>query len=305
MDLHSHTTASDGSLTPEQLVIQAARQGLRVLAITDHDTTEGLPPAMSEARRWDITIVPGVEISTISGPDEIHLLGYFVDLEDAALQALLARTRQARWDRARKMLARLADLGFPLEWERLSKIADGSASIGRPHVAATMLEAGYIDSFHEAFDLWIGRDRPAYVERYKLSPEEAIQLVRQSGGLPVLAHPYFCTRRGECTAALDLGRWLPKLRAAGLEGIESYYPRYTRSVNRHLLRLAIEHGLLITGGSDFHGGLLGHGLGSVDVPWAVWEGLERRHLLKGSIDRTQVEMRADRVPTLSPSRIAT
>ena len=305
MDLHSHTTASDGSLSPEQLVIQAARQGLRVLAITDHDTTEGLPPAMSEARRWDLTVVPGVEISTISGPEEIHLLGYFVDLGNVALQELLARTRQARWDRAQKMLARLADLGLPLEWERLSEIASESASIGRPHVAATMLEAGYVGSFNEAFDMWIGRGRPAYIERYKLAPEEAIQLVRQSGGLPVLAHPYFCTWRGECTAALDLGHWLPRLRAAGLEGIEAYYPRYTRSLNRKLLGLAIEHGLLITGGSDFHGGLLGQGLGSVDVPWAVWEGLERRNRLEQPTVRSQVEVRADQHPAMSPSRIAT
>jgi predicted metal-dependent phosphoesterase TrpH len=140
-----------------------------------------------------------------------------------------------------------------------------------------LLEAGHVSSYDEAFDLWIGRGRPAYVERYKLEPEEAIQLVRRSGGLAVLAHPYIYDRQGEQKTGLDLKRWLPRLRDAGLEGLEIYYPNYPRRTSRHLLALAIQHGLLITGGSDFHGGILGNGLGNVAVPWAAWEGLQRRH----------------------------
>jgi predicted metal-dependent phosphoesterase TrpH len=248
-----------------------------VLAITDHDTTEGVPPAQAEAQRWDITVVPGVEISAISGREEIHLLGYFVDPDHPGLQALLARTRQARWERAQEMLVRLDKLGLPVEWERVVEKSGGGGSIGRPHVAATLLEAGHVSSYDEAFTLWIGRDRPAYVERYKLTPEEAIRLVVKSGGLPVLAHPYIFNRAGEQKAGLDLKRWLPRLRDAGLEGIEVYYPNYPRHTSRRLLVLAIDHGLLPTGGSDFHGGMLGYGLGSVAVPWAAWEGLERRH----------------------------
>jgi predicted metal-dependent phosphoesterase TrpH len=217
------------------LVARAASLGIEVLAITDHDTTEAIPAALAEAQRWSIRVVPGVEISTISGREEIHLLGFFVDLANAELQALLARTRETRWERAQEMLARLANLGFPVDWERVIEISRGTSSIGRPHVAASLLEAGHVNSWDEAFDLWIGRDRPAYVERYKLEPEAAIQLVRRSGGLAVLAHPFIYNRNGERKAGLDLGRWLPRLREAGLEGIEVYYPNYTRKVRRQLL----------------------------------------------------------------------
>jgi predicted metal-dependent phosphoesterase TrpH len=277
VDLHCHTIASDGGLKPEELVALAAGQGIQVLAITDHDTTAGVPAALAEARRQGITLVPGVEISTISGNEEIHLLGYFVNPDHPELQALLARTREARRERAQKMLARLGKLGLSVEWERLLEIASRSSSIGRPHVAAALLEAGHVGSYDEAFDLWIGRSRPAYVERYKLTPEEAIELIGSSGGLSVLAHPYIYARTGECRNGLDLQRWLPRLRGAGLEGLEVYYPNYPRRVSRRLLSLAIKHGLLISGGSDFHGGILGNGLGNVAVPWAAWEGLERRH----------------------------
>jgi predicted metal-dependent phosphoesterase TrpH len=276
IDLHSHTTASDGSLSPEELVALAASLGIEVLAITDHDTTRGVPAAQAAAKRRNVTIVPGVEISTISGREELHLLGYFVNPGDPELQALLARTQEARRTRAQQMSVRLAKMGLPIEWERVVAIAGETSSIGRPHVAATLLEAGHVSSYDEAFSLWIGRDCPAYVERYKLSPEDAIQLIQRSGGLSVLAHPYAYSRHGECKKSLDLKRWLPRLRDAGLEGIEIYYPNYPRRVNRHLLALAIQYGLLITGGSDFHGGMLENGLGSVAVPWAVWEGLERR-----------------------------
>ncbi len=263
-------------MTPGELVARAARLGIEVLGITDHDTTDGIPQALVEARKWGITVVPGVEISTISGAEEIHLLGYFVDAEHAELQALLTCTRQARWERAQRMLDRLAKLGLPIEWERVVEVSGGGGSIGRPHVAATLLEAGHVDSYDEAFTRWIGRGCPAYVERYKLTPAEAIELISSSGGVAVLAHPHICRRNGECKASLDLGAWLPRLRDAGLEGLEVYYPNYPRSTSRQLLALAIKHELVITGGSDFHGGMLGNGLGNVHVPRAAWEGLERR-----------------------------
>jgi predicted metal-dependent phosphoesterase TrpH len=279
VDLHCHTTASDGGLSAHELVAQAAGLGIEVLAITDHDTTEGVPAALAEAQRHEIVVVPGVEISAVSGREEIHLLGFFVDPEDGELQTLLGRAREARRVRAKQMLDRLAELGLPIEWDRLIEVSGGSGSIGRPHVATTLLEAGHVSSYDEAFDLWIGRDGPAYVERYKLSPQEAVGLLKRSGGLPVLAHPYIYSRNGERRLALDLRHWLPRLREAGLEGIEVYYPNYPAAARRQLLALAVEHGLLITGGSDFHGGVLGNGLGGVAVPWAVWEGLERRHRL--------------------------
>jgi len=200
-----------------------------------------------------------------------------VDLQDQELQSLLRRTREARRERAQQMVERLGDLGLPIKWERLLEISGGQGSIGRPHVATTLLEAGLVSSWDEAFELWIGRGCPAYVERYKLAPEEAIQLVRASGGLPVLAHPYLFTRQGEQKGGLDLDRWLPRLRDAGLEGIEAYYPHCPRGISRQLLTLAVQYGLLISGGSDFHGSMMGNGLGGTAVPWAAWEGLERRH----------------------------
>jgi predicted metal-dependent phosphoesterase TrpH len=284
-------------------VARAASLGIEVLAITDHDTTGGLPAGLAEGQRCGIAVVPGVEISTISEREEIHLLGYFVDPDNAELEAILARTREARWERAQKMLDRLAKLGLPIEWQRVTEIAGESGSIGRPHVAATLLEAGHVSSWDEAFELWIGRDRPAYVERYKLSPEEAIQLVRRSGGLPVLAHPYIYDRKGKCKATLDLTRWLPRLRQAGLEGIEVYYPNYPHRVCQRLLTLAIRYGLLITGGSDFHGGMPGNELGSVAVPWAAWMGLERRHRLSRAELARQAQAKARSGQIASASQV--
>lgn len=298
--MHSHTTASDGGLTSKELVARAASLGIEVLAITDHDTTAGVPAALAEAERMGITLIPGIEISTVSGREELHLLGYFVNPDNEELQTLLARARVARQERAKKMVIRLADMGLSVEWEQVIEMAHGSASIGRPHLAATLVAAGFVSSVKEAFTLWIGRGCPAYVERYKLSPEEAIQLVRRSGGVPVLAHPYIYSRRGTCKGGLDLRHWLPRLRDAGLEGIEAYYPHYAHRVNRHLLTMAIKHDLLITGGSDYHGGMVGNGLGSIAVPWAAWEGLRRRHRLLQTGFEQRLQSPCKRQP-LSPS----
>jgi 3',5'-nucleoside bisphosphate phosphatase len=277
VDLHCHTAASDGSLSPEALVARAGSQGLEVVGITDHDTTSGLDAALAAGRTHGVTVVPGVEISAVTESEEVHLLGYFIDRENPELRAMLTRTCDARRERAREMLARLTQLGLPLDWERLLEVAGEGTAIGRPHVAAMLLEAGHIESWEEAFERWIGRDCPAYVERYKLSPEEAIALVRRSGGLPVVAHPYIYSRQGERRHGLNLKSWLPRLCEAGLAGIEIYYPNYPREASRHLLSLAIKHRLAITGGSDFHGGNAGSALGSVYVPWAAWQGLLRRH----------------------------
>ncbi len=201
------------------------------------------------------------------------------------------------------MLGRLATLGLPVEWQRLVEIA-GAGSVGRPHVAATLLEAGHVGTWDEAFDLWIGRGRPAYVERYKLTPQDAIQLVRRSGGLPVLAHPFVYSRSGECRKSMDLQYWLPRLREAGLEGIEVYYSNYPHRVSRRLLELAIQHGLLPTGGSDFHGGRAGSGLGRVAVPWAAWQGLQRRYRVNQARAARQIETQAGLAQDLAANQVS-
>ena len=219
------------------------------------------------------------------------------------MQALLVRTRDRRRERAEQMLARLSELGLPVAWEQVLDHCGPGRSVGRAHVAMAMIEAGHVSSFDEAFALWIGRDCPAYVERFKLSPEEAVALVCRSGGVPVLAHPYSFSRDGICRSSLDLKHWLPRLRAAGLMGIEAYYPRYSHRTSRRLLALAVDHDLVITGGSDFHGSAIDNGLGSVSVPWPVWKGLERRWRLASVRALNSGPESTDLRAGLTPSRV--
>lgn len=241
-DLHLHTTASDGKYTPAQLVEWCAKLGLKVIAITDHDSVDGVAPALEAARPYpDLRVIPGVELSTDVAHGEVHILGYFVDYRAESFTGRLERLRLSRVYRAQKMVAKLEALGMPLSWERVLQIA-GAGSIGRPHIAEAMLERGYVPSVREAFVKYIGREGPAYVEREKMTPTEAVQFLRESNGLPVLAHP------GE----LD-ERLLNELVAAGLAGIEAYYNGYTPEIRQRLKVLAKRHKLATTGGSDFHG----------------------------------------------------
>lgn len=243
-DLHLHTTASDGKLSPEELVGLAARRGLRYIAITDHDSTEGVDRAIEATRGYaDLTVIPGLEASTDIPHAEVHILGYFFDHHDAELQTQLRALRNGRVERAKNMLAKLNTLGIKLDWERVVELA-GDGSVGRPHVAEAMLEKGYIGSFKDAFRLYIGRDGPAYAERYKLTPEEAVSLIARKGGLAVLAHP------AEHPAIVSL---LPALIDAGLVGIEAYYNGYSPQTVKSILDLARRYNLVPTGGSDFHG----------------------------------------------------
>jgi len=260
VDLHLHTTASDGVLTPSQLVVAAVRCGLRVIAITDHDSTEGIAEALEAAQAYpSLTVIPGVELSTDIPKGEVHILGYYIDYRDAEFQARLHRLRHSRVDRAQRMLAKLERLGMPLRWERVLELADGGA-VGRPHIARALMEAGYVASFQEAFERYIGRDGPAYAERDKLTPPEAVALLARVGGLPVLSHP----------GDLDgLDGYLAQLKEAGLVGVEAYYNGYDPQISHRLLEAARRYQLIVTGGSDYHG----HGgkgeaeLGSLEVPW--------------------------------------
>jgi hypothetical protein len=253
VDLHCHTTASDGALSPEALVTRAARQGLKTIAVTDHDTVEGVPLALATGARLGIEVIPGVEINTDVPGAEVHMLGYFVDHTHAELIEATAHLRDGRIGRARRMAEVLTAMGAPVDFHRILEIA-GEGAVGRPHVARALLEAGHITSYSEAFNRYIGREGPAYVERMKFTAEEACALIRRAGGVPVLAHPVFFDRHGAIKSALDLDATLPAFKAAGLMGIEVYYPGYDAITIEHLLAIARRHNLLVTGGTDFHGG---------------------------------------------------
>jgi len=252
VDLHCHTTASDGTLAPAQLVGRAARLALKVIAVTDHDSTEGIRKAQAAGQVHGVEVIAGVEINTDVPRSEVHVLGYFVDPAHAELNAQLAQIRESRIGRARRMAEVLTQMGAPVRFERILEIA-GDGAVGRPHVAQALLEAGHVGSFSEAFDKYIGRNSPAYVERMKFSPAEACALIRRAGGLPVLAHPVFFDHYGAIKSAFDLDAMLQEMIPAGLAGLEVYYPGYDAITIEHLLGVARRYGLLVTGGTDFHG----------------------------------------------------
>jgi len=262
VDLHLHSTASDGKFTPEEVVAKAAALGLRYIALTDHDSVDGIGSAVKAAKAFPrLTFIPGVEVSTDVPEGEIHILGYFVDYHSKELADTLKRFRNSREIRARRMVDKLRKLGIAIDWPRVREIA-GEGAIGRPHIAQAMLEKGYIGNFKEAFEKYIGRDGPAYVEREKMTPAEAVELVLRSGGLPVLAHPF---------TVKDPERWVAILKRAGMVGIEAYYKDNTPENTAATLEMADRFGLIVTGGTDFHG-IENAGevmIGGVDVPVAA------------------------------------
>lgn len=242
-DLHLHTTGSDGRLTPSQLVKLAKSLGLKVIAVTDHDSVGGLPEALLEAvKDPQIVVIPGVEINTDLPDGELHMLGYFIDYKDREFVASLERIRESRLGRAKKMIEKLHILGMNVEWQRVMELARGE-SVCRPHIAQVMLENGYVSSEKEAFDKYIGRSGPAYVEREKVKPADAVRIILKAGGLPVLAHP---------ADIQGLHSILAELIAAGLRGMETYYGQYDKKTIDMLTKVADENNLLKTGGTDYH-----------------------------------------------------
>jgi len=252
VDLHCHTTASDGALSPAALIARGASLGLKLIAITDHDSTDGVAEALEAGANYGVEVIPGVEINSDVPGSEVHVLGYFVDHANSALGQALLRLREGRLGRARKMAERLTAMGAPVSLERILELA-GDGAVCRPHVARALVEAGHAATFEEAFDKYIGRNGPAYVERLKLTPTEACGLIRRAGGLPVLAHPVYFDHFGKMKSSFDLDGELVELKAAGLAGIEVYYPGYDAITIEYLLSRARAHGLLVTGGTDFHG----------------------------------------------------
>ena len=266
VDLHIHTTISDGRFSPAEVVHKAAELGLAIIALADHDTVDGIVPALEAAKKFpQLRIIPAVEVSTDVPSGEVHVLGYFIDYTSQELAEELARFRDSRERRAQGMVTKLAGLGIQIDWQRVREIA-GDGSIARPHIAQAMLEKGYISSIKEAFDKYITRDGPAYVGREKLTPADAVALIVRTQGLPVMAHPF---------TVPDPEAMIFEMKAAGLVGLEAYYNGYTTDEINRLVRLADRHGLIATGGSDYHGlGGIGEAMiGGVEVPMASAERL--------------------------------
>ena len=240
LELHCHTTCSDGSLTPAELVNYAAQRGVKALAITDHDTMAGWDEAIATATPLSLEIVPGLELSTVHNGRSLHVLGFYPD--EQKLQAPLQVRVEGRKRRARKMAENLAELGYPIELPDMS----GSMAPGRPHIASALKKAGHVNSHEEAFERFLKDDGPAYVPYEKFTVQEGIQLLLSCGAVPVWAHPYIF--RGGSVETV-----LPELLEAGLMGLEVYHPTHSPSNVRKLEEYCQKYGLLMTGGSDYHG----------------------------------------------------
>lgn len=269
-DLHVHTYLSDGTDTPEEIVGKAAQVGLKTVAITDHDTLAGNARAISQGRVMGIEVIPGLEFTTeVPAETEIHILGYWLDGQEAELNEAIERIQQGRTDRLFKICEKLAALGLPLAPERVLAIA-GHRVVGRPHVARALVEKKYVGSLKEAFDRYLGFHGPAYVAHYKLSPAEAVRLITTAGGLPVYAHP----------AVSNYDQIIPELMAAGLVGLECYYIGHNQNQTNRYLELAQKYGLLVTGGSDYHGSLSGREveLGTVTIKDELMDKLRNEYL---------------------------
>ena len=273
IDLHTHTTASDGSLTPRALIRLAAERGLKLIAVTDHDTTLGTADAQDEGRTVGVDVITGVELNCDLPDGHADILGYCFDIAAPALQTLLLEIRDARDGRARRMVDQLRAIGADIEYDDVLAIA-GDGSVGRPHVAQALVAKGFVPDVSTAFERFIGRHGPAYADRYRLTPEAACRAIRAAGGVPSLAHPV--PPSDPRSDPKSLRTFLPPLVEAGLGGLECYYSGYTTGTSSWLLALARHFGLIPTGGSDYHGPWRAdRELGGVDVPDATVDALRR------------------------------
>lgn len=270
IDLHVHTTASDGTLTPRQLVLYAATKGLKAVAITDHDTIDGVAEALEAGEEVGIKVIPGVEIS-VDCNGEMHILGYFIDYKNPRLTEGLNRLKMFRENRNPAIVEKLRGLGFDITMQEVINAAGGKI-IGRPHFAAVMLQKGYVKDNKEAFELYLAAGKPAYVKKDKMTPREGIELITGAGGIPVLAHPkYLRVEEGR-----ELGDLISELKDYGLQGIEVFYTEHSTEESDNFYKLALVNKLIITGGTDFHGANkpdieIGTGRGGLAVNYDLME----------------------------------
>ena len=277
LDLHAHTTASDGDQSPTQLVRQAQEIGLTALAVTDHDTTAGLPEAMEAGRRFGVEIVPGIELSAEVEVGQCHILGLLIDASNLTLNDRLREVIENRDKRNERIVAKMQnELHFDITLDEV--VAEsGGLVVARPHFAKVLLRKGYVTSMQQAFDEYLGKGAKAYVERDRLTPEECFALIHGAGGIAILAHPNNLKRNEADTEAEIL-----RLRSLGMDGIEARYNLHTPQENARYLALAARHDLLTSGGSDFHGSTvkpmvyLGHVEGGQPAPMELLDRLKER-----------------------------
>lgn len=276
IDLHLHSTASDGTLTPFEILRKAHEQDLRAIAITDHDTVEGSKEALRLGIPPPLKFLTGVEISaapptSVPCSGSFHLLGYSLRLDDTKLTRTLDLLQRARKNRNPEIIQRLNGLGFVFSMNDVKKeIGDGQ--LGRPHIARYMLQKGFVESIDQAFDTYLGRGKPAYVEKYRIDCEQAIAVIKGAEGIPVLAHPFLLSIKGDS----DLEKLVVLLKDMGLQGIEVYYPKHPPEKTDFYVRLAKKYDLLMTGGTDYHGSLtpdiqMGTGNGNFLVPYELYQ----------------------------------
>jgi predicted metal-dependent phosphoesterase TrpH len=279
VDLQTHSTYSDGSLTPTELVKEASQKGIYAIALTDHDTIEGLPEFLEAGKVYGVKTVPGVEISVeaeMPPTGHLHLLGLFVDYHNLSFKEKLEFLRTHRKIRAQKMAAKLNEMGIKISDEELQEIA-GKTVIGRIHFARILKNKGIVNSLQEAFGQYIGKGKPAYVNKLKFKEKEAIQIIKDAGGLVILAHPHLMNYEKET----DLERKILYLKSLGLDGIETFSTNLSETLSGHLLEFARKYHLAVSGGSDYHGvnkhGIaLGTGNGNLNIPDSVYHDLYKR-----------------------------
>ncbi len=242
VDLHIHTTASDGTYSPAEVVRRAKRLGFKAIAITDHDTVEGIREAQEEGKRIGLEVLAGIELNTDYENTEIHILGYLFNLDDRDFLGTLEKLKEARDMRVRQIVQKLQNLGLDITIDRVLELA-GTGTVGRPHVARVLIEKGYVQTIRQAFDQYIGPTGPGYVSRYKLSPVDGIKMIKDAGGIPVLAHP----------GIVDRDELVEEFIQAGLLGIEAFHSDHSTTKSNHYSKIAQLKGLVVTGGSDCHG----------------------------------------------------
>jgi hypothetical protein len=274
-DLHMHSTHSDGTMRPCELVAMARQKGLAAIALTDHDTVSGVDEAVAAGRDHGVRVLAGVEISIECTSKNVHVLGYCYDVSSARMRDRLDEIVRGRKERNLKITAKLNALGLAIAYDEVQAEAGGDV-VGRPHFARVLERHGYVTDFREAFDKYLGSGGAAYVDRLRFSPEDSVALIRESGGVAVLAHPMLVGLRGSDTIEGIVGL----LKDAGLQGLECYYAENTPEQTRESLELARRCGLQPTGGSDFHGGMktdleMGTGHGDLRVPVECADALER------------------------------